>query len=70
MVVEGHCELNQSLQESFLLAWGGAPDIFQDFVRLKKTGVIKKSDSTRKFVGMHALLWHSARATKQEARRL
>jgi len=70
MVVECHRYLNQSLQESFLVGRGGAPDIFQDFVRLKEMGTIKKSDSTGKFASLHAPLWHSLRAKRPKARHL
>lgn len=42
MVVERDCDLNESLEKLALRLGRGAPDILQNFVRLKKFGGIEQ----------------------------
>jgi len=60
MMVQRHRYLDQSLQELLVRPGGGAPDVFERFVGLKKGGAVEQLDSLPILLEIHAILWHSA----------
>jgi hypothetical protein len=63
-VMEGHGNLNQSLEKLFVFGRCGAPDVFEDLVRVEELGVVEQADSPQVIVGIHALFWHRVGGTE------
>lgn len=57
--MERHGDLNESLQEFLFGLRRGTPDVFQSFVRVKKSGPIEELNSFATLLKIHALLWHT-----------
>jgi hypothetical protein len=60
MMVQRHRYLDQSLQELLLRPGGGAPDVFERLVGLKKSGTVEQFDSLPILLEIHTTLWHKA----------
>ena len=59
-MVQRNRNLNQSLQKLLLRVGGGSPDVFEDFVGLKKGGPVEQLDPFPILLGIHRTLWHKA----------
>ena len=59
MMVQRHCHLDQSLQKLLLWLGGGAPDVFERFVRVEKGGPVEQLDPFPALFEIHATLWHN-----------
>ena len=63
MMVQGHRYLDQSLQELLLRLGGGAPDVFERLMGLKKVGAIEELDPLPTWLKIHSTLWHRGAGT-------
>jgi hypothetical protein len=53
MVVERDRNLDQALQELFFRSGGGSPNVLENFMGVKKVGVIEQRDSVTEIVRQH-----------------
>jgi len=60
VVVQRHRYLDQSLQELLIRLGGGAPDVFERLVGLKKGGAVEQLHSLSVSLVIHPTLWHKA----------
>ena len=63
-MVERHRHLDESLEKLLFGLRGGAPDVFERLVRLKKGGPIEQLDPLTALLEFHATLWHKAARPK------
>ena len=64
IMVERHRHLDESLEKLLFGLRGGAPDVFERLVRLKKSGPVEQLDPLPALLEFHATLWHKAARPK------